>query len=149
LFGLAGFDHANGIPAGDLFSGPLAAFRTDSALDIDPMSDTDLSRLAGELARVYRSGPTALRVFDLCDGVVDVRTFREKALTSVSRRRVLGLAGEQCVLGAANAAIDHPITNLRGLCKTSTITINRVDFPDIEETGDTPRQIIGNGPSAR
>jgi hypothetical protein len=86
LFGLAGFDHANGIPAGDLFSGPLAAFRTDSALDIDPMSDTDLSRLAGELARVYRSGPTALRVFDLCDGVVDVRTFREKALTSVSRR---------------------------------------------------------------
>lgn len=36
-----------------------------------------------------------------------------------------------------------------GLCKTLTITINRVDFQNIEKAGDTPRQIIGNGPSVR
>jgi hypothetical protein len=36
-----------------------------------------------------------------------------------------------------------------GLCKTSIIAINRVDFQNIEKAGDTPRQIIGNGSSAR
>ena len=36
-----------------------------------------------------------------------------------------------------------------GLFRTSTITVNRVDFQNIEKAGDTPRQIIGNGPSVR